>query len=144
VRRSSAIVNNSCCRGKPRKKTSNGRLFAPGFRIVPRDCRKTKESRIFFDIILNLPALRPGPAARLPAQGSRYSCAVGNKFREMTGKIEHKSKTARKKQQKACRYPARQCKSAGRTHEPQVVQDVENLYAGIFLKNRLRYRVAQN
>ena len=33
---------------------------------------------------------------------------------------------------------------AGRTHEPQVVQDVENLYAGIFLKNRLRYRVAQN
>ncbi len=35
-------------------------------------------------------------------------------------------------------------KFSGRTHEPQVVQDVENLYAGIFLKNRLRYRVAQN
>ena len=35
-------------------------------------------------------------------------------------------------------------RNAGRTHEPHAVQDVENLYAGIFLKNRLRYRVAQN
>ena len=42
------------------------------------------------------------------------------------------------------RYSTAITVSTGRTHEPQVVQDVENLYAGIFLKNRLRYRVAQN